>query len=76
MSEFESPKLNIAGKWHGLRASTKDGVRLNKEMAKIVVTKMGKRDAISIGRGEAKDYLERKSMQLIDEKCPFINSRG
>ena len=77
MSEFESPKLNIAGKWHGCLASTKDGVRLTKEIAKIVITKMEdiseamnrRRESKKIGEGESRVY-----MQLNDEeKCLFIN---
>lgn len=42
MSELESPKLNIAGKWHGFLASTKDGLRGSEEIAKIVMTKIMK----------------------------------
>ena len=71
MSEFESPKLNIAGKWHGFLASTKDGVRFTKEIAKMVITKKEDiSEAMSRRRETKRLEKEGQSMQLNDEeKC-------
>lgn len=56
VSEFESPKLNIAWNRHGFLASTNDtGARLVKEIAKIVITKMEDRPK-AMEEGESKSY--------------------
>lgn len=40
VSEFESPKLNIAGNWHGFLASTMDiGATFTNEIAEAIITK-------------------------------------